>query len=137
MRTYDDKYVEEVFNLIPEANFVAVDSYNIAFFCSFKPEIAGSIWRIKSLDENQGWLSKVNLNGLDWKDSLRERKWVPNEGDTVYTLDVHCLHDYFYEITYRKSSPSCVTWLERGLLFRTKEEAIEAAKRMLEAVKKG
>lgn len=73
---------------------------------------------------------------MDWKDSLRVRKWVPKDGDKFFTPSI-TESDLAVSYHFVDDSGFDKRLLDRGLIFRTKEEAISCAQKMLEAVKKG
>lgn len=124
MRTYDEQFRQEVFNLIPMANFISVNIDDRCFWHYKKPLINAGFWNGDSND-----LGKV-IPTCNWKDSLFERKWVPNENDIVWICTIsntQLVNDsYWYNyIRYQKHL------LDNNLVFKTKEEAIARSKQLL------
>ena len=64
------------------------------------------------------------------------KKWIPKDGDRVY---FPCfLHDSLYDYCiYGYAEKSDKVLLRSGLYFRTKEEAIECAKKIIKNMKEG
>lgn len=62
-----------------------------------------------------------------------EEAWKPKEGE-MYFLSVPT-NDDLYNVFHWNKSTIEVDWLERGLIFKTKEEAIEVSKKILEFIK--
>jgi len=63
------------------------------------------------------------------------KKWTPKNGDIVYYPDFFSeLYDYF---TYNSSSEHDKEMFKNGLIFKTQEEAIECAKKIIKQMKEG
>lgn len=60
--------------------------------------------------------------------------WRPKKGDEVYTI---CFleDDYVYDFIWKGGTPWEQKMIETGLVFKTQEEAIACANKMLESVK--
>ena len=87
-------------------------------------------------EERQELLSDLHKIGKDWdaeKMELVDLKWVPKEGETVYCASIATdekVHQTKYSgFAYDKRL------LERGLMTRTRAEAIACTERMLDVVK--
>lgn len=65
-------------------------------------------------------------------DDAMEKMW-PDYGDRYYfpSLNSDCMYNYHWWAGYKSEK----ILKRRGLVFKTKEEAIEVAKKMLEAIK--
>lgn len=66
----------------------------------------------------------------NWK--LEYRPWEPKIGGKYYTPNIH--NNDFYEVYYFNNI-SDERRFKRGLAFKTKEEAIACAKKMLDSIK--
>jgi hypothetical protein len=87
-------------------------------------------------EERKELLSELHKIGKDWdakKMELVDFKWVPKEGETVYYASA-AAKEKVYEAKYSGFAYD-KRLLERGLMFRTRAEAVACAERMLEAVK--
>ena len=87
-------------------------------------------------EEREELLSELHKIGKDWdaeKMQIVEQKWVPKEGETVYfpniTTEEKAYQMVYLGVVYHKLI------LERGLIFRTRAEAVACAERILEAAK--
>lgn len=64
------------------------------------------------------------------------KKWTPKDGDTVY-FPSFCCKDLWSYITYDSEDEHDKEMLKNGLYFRTHEEAVECAKKILKQMKEG
>lgn len=81
---------------------------------------------IKVLDAD-----RVEIDGRVFVAEKVVDKWVPDDGDKYYmpcVYDIEPNEDFWAELSYE------LDYMKRGLVCRTKEEAIEKAKRMLKAL---
>lgn len=70
------------------------------------------------------------------KITVWERPWMPKTGEVTYVPallggvedDLYIEHTWYDKSDYN-------LWFERGLVFKTKDEAIEAAEKMLKTIK--
>lgn len=74
----------------------------------------------------------VFINILNGKDKIKRKPFTPVSGQPYFipefSLDACCDNMHWTNDTYDKH------YYERGMVFRTKEEAVEAAKKMLKAL---
>lgn len=129
MRTYDEQYRQEVFNLIPEANWIAVDQDNSCFWYNEKPNIS-------TVDPLLYWFGHKGKSGNlgkifvdNWKDSLFERKWVPEKGERIFYVDLYA--DEHYCPGEWSNTRLDIDAYKNKLIFKTKEEAIARSKQLL------
>jgi hypothetical protein len=127
MREYNKEFTDEVFKLIPEANWISVDLNGKCFWCIDKPELFEFTW--SSYGTYIGRVSFVSFAG-SWKDTLVKRKWEPKEGENIFYPD-----PLSYSLYVCNSHPKSDGDTRTVPYFRTKEEAIACARKMLEAVK--
>lgn len=129
--TYDE-YCEKVFELIPEAEYICINNMQSIFWCVDKPEYDYFLntWKF----EGRSWyLGHSNYKCVTPPDSLRQRKWVPKEGERYY-------YPFFSQSKYE---PTCfdkgdchdLMRKENYLCFKTQEEAILVTEKMLELYK--
>lgn len=79
-----------------------------------------------------GWYTKYEIeNNFE----IPEEKWVPKEEDKYYYPKPEYAELYSHTYFYNNNKYDEYR-LENGLCFKTKEEAIACAKKMLEAIKK-
>lgn len=78
------------------------------------------------------WTDEMFEDDVDTKEAENPYAWL-KDGMQYFVPDTYC-KDLYYKLTYRADS-----WgkrvIERGIAFKTKEEAIECAKKMLAVVK--
>lgn len=126
MRTYDEQYRQEVFNLIPEANWIAVGTDGRCHWYSEEPYKYASDWLTSS--GIFGRLGRVSLV-IDWKDSLFEREWVPKLYENVYISDITS-NTFAYGTTWNGIA-CCEHKLKHNLVFKTWDEAVSRSKQLL------
>ncbi len=104
---------------------------------STKPEVwASGIPRPATEEEREELLSELHKIGKDWdaeKMEIVDLKWVPKEGELAYYAST-AADGMVHQITYSGAAYH-QRLLERGLLFRTRAEAVACTERMLEAAK--
>ena len=134
MKIYNEEFIQKVFDVV-DWNFIAVNKKGTLLGWNEKPRINNTI--------DQYWsglgtviVDNVDLNGMDWKDSLRVRKWVPMDGMLCFVPETWSCTKYT-TVLFIKDSELMFNLLKLGLLFKEKEEAILCAEKMLDAVKKG
>ena len=97
--------------------------------------------RYKILD-NKLWYFDEDVNSWReaWDDEYKRLtkgelgpSWRPKEGDIYYISNV-VVKDFYSSYEWDNSEYDKV-WLERGIIFKTKEEAITHAKKMLEVAR--
>lgn len=59
---------------------------------------------------------------------MNEEKWMPKDGEVYYVPDIHT--SSWYALVNYKNDNMDKKWFARGLVYRTKEEAITRAKEM-------
>lgn len=64
------------------------------------------------------------------------KKWTPKDSDTVYFPSFQCSDLYDYK-TYYSDDEYDKEMLKNGLYFKTKEEAVECAKKIIKKMKEG
>ena len=87
-------------------------------------------------EERNELLEALHAIGKDWdaeKMELVELKWVPKEGDLAYYAST-AADEMVYQITYSGAAYHR-RLLERGLLFRTRAEAVACTEKMIEVAK--
>lgn len=130
--TYDE-YCEKVFELIEGANYITRNSNGDIFWWYEKPnyQIWNHKWNIVS--GYCGFLGCLNYPHIEPELSIRQRKWVPKEGEVYYypcfvaqeySFDVFCEQDSRYKFLSKNE-----------LCFKHAEEAIACTKKMLELYK--
>lgn len=65
--------------------------------------------------------------------SIRRKPLTPEAGKTYWYPAPSC-ESFAYDTTYSPGNDNDITRRKRNLMFRTKEEAVEAAKKMLKAL---
>ena len=71
---YGKEYAKKVFELIPEANFVAVDEDNDCEWYSERPDVGGDSWWPANRKSRCGSIGKAECD--DWEESLIAREDV-------------------------------------------------------------
>lgn len=64
------------------------------------------------------------------------KKWTPKDGDAVY-FPSFCCNNLWSYITYDSEKEHDKEMLKNGLYFKTKEEAVECAKKIIKNMKEG
>lgn len=84
--------------------------------------------------ESNEWF---NLAQLDCMFNIEDKssEWVPKHYEIVWIVDF-TEEDTIEGVSYNDEYSHHKRLLRRGLMFKTKEEAIDCAKKMLEAIKK-
>jgi len=118
---------EKFLELLPDAKAVACDEGGRGYWYKHTPSEGGCMWNEKS----KHYLGHFQCD--NWKESLVVKKWVPKKGDRYYVPSPEYGSLWFSAFWYED-------YLNRerfknNLVCKTKEEAIEKAKKMLEAVK--
>lgn len=136
------KYTRELgrklLELLPEdVKAVACDKCGAVNFYFKVPTKTSCIWNASSGgNSNFAGCTAAMYDCDDWENSLvvrgEKEKWVPKEGDD-YLIPTPQSPD-FYVRTFHMNREIDRHCIERGLAFRTPEEAIACAKKMLEAV---
>lgn len=133
MKIYNEEFVQKVFE-VTDWDYIAVDSHGTLLGFNEKTVVTkSSYWS----GCGNVITNNIYLNGMDWKDSLRVRKWVPKVGDTYLTIRFGEVESvYLFMFTNSQIDNEL---LSKGLVFKPEEDekVKEIAKRMLEAVKKG
>ena len=84
--------------------------------------------------EKQLLLDKMHEAGYDWdaeKCEVVTYKWRPEDGE-CYFVPAALSHALYHSYTFSDSTVDCM-YLERGLICKTEEDAVNMAKKMLEA----
>jgi hypothetical protein len=126
MREYNKEFTDEVFELIPEANYITIDGDCRCYWYAKEPFLK-ECWYCEY--DKQGYIGKVSFT-CSWKKTLVKRKWEPKEGENIFYPD-----PLSYSLYVCNSHPKSDGDTRTVPYFRTKEEAIACARKMLEAVK--
>lgn len=132
MKIYNEEFVQKVFE-VTDWDYIAVDSHGTLLGFNEKTVVTkSSYWS----GCGNVITNNIYLNGMDWKDSLRVRKWVPKKGDIYLTI-------MFSMPSLTVNAEWCDSLCDKHLLsenlvFKPEEveRVREIAKRMLEVVKK-
>lgn len=83
-------------------------------------------------DETDCWFTFQEIDKHGWKIERKKEKWVPKFGELYYLANT-ASHEMFSDCCWNNYKNDFAR-LERGIVFKTKEEAIEASKKMLKAL---
>lgn len=93
-------------------------------------------WHESTESEKQELLDALHKYGKDWdaeKLQIIDYKWKPQKGEPYFVVSIIETRLYNKFVwSNREYDERC---FERGLIFRTKEEAVAATKKMLESIK--
>lgn len=91
---------------------------------------------VELLDEN----GELVLSGHEyWEDIFTEKlkpEWKPKVGETYYVPDIYGVYESMYT-AYNWNNSLDNIFYNRGLVFKTKEEAVSVANKILEAIREG
>lgn len=113
-----------------------LDTKRVKDGCFERWVLSNKTLRLATDEEKQLLLDKMHENGYDWdaeKMEVVKYRWKPKEGDVYYfpqvlSQDLYSSYTWHDDI-FDKSK------FKNGVVRKTKEEAIECAPKMLEAVK--
>jgi hypothetical protein len=121
------KWAQEVLGPLQDTFYMAVDDSGDVVVAQTELHIAGSspFWHRNC---NTRRIGKADLN-FPWQESLVRKRRFPEIGQIYFTPNIHSL-EYFVELLFQDNSINRLR-LERGLIYKTKDEAIARAQRML------
>lgn len=120
---FDEEYAEKVFELIPEATHVMVER-------NFITKEWFVLWGFGD-GEDHLLASVYNPSG---KEQTIERKWKPRLDEKFFSIDFNTEFLYWEYKWYGSQNDERL--YHRGLCFKTADDAIACAKKMIEAVRK-
>lgn len=148
--TFEPKFKKGDFVAIDESNDdfyslgIIYDDNNFLFLYNkrfnntkwHEPRGISKIARLATESETQLLLDKMYEAGYDWdaeKCEVVTYKWRPEDGE-CYFVPAALSQELYYSYTF-DDDPVDRMYLERGLICKTGEEAVNMAKKMLEAIK--
>jgi hypothetical protein len=104
------------------------DRIRAATYESFKV-LAKCEGAILVYNEEQRWLTLTDIIDLEYELEVKEERWKPEVGRDYFTSDP-TMNDYSCMVTWNNSVSDHKLY-GRGLIYKTPEEAQEAAKAMI------
>jgi hypothetical protein len=92
-------------------------------------EILGDIVFISTCHDHERVRSYYTLKEINDRFELPEEKWIPKDGETYYIPDIGT-PDLFFSAAWTNDKYDDLR-MSRGIVFKTKEEAIAIAKEIL------
>lgn len=133
MKQFTTELAEKFFELIEEADYIGQDENGDVYWYIGEPKKGFDRFSINDC-ENCGSLGKFKEHSYGWENSLCNRNWKPKLGEKYYSPHPVPYENLFDSLTWEGDKYD-LSYQEHGMVFRTSEEAIECAKKMLEAIK--
>ena len=124
---YTEEFSEQIFNALPHVNYIAVNKDLRVIWHVEKPQLImnNGIWHSPAATGFLGFTADV-----DWRSSLMKKRWFPVYAEIVFLPEIFEV-DLYVEYTWGARPDTELLLIERGLLYRTKEEAVERAINMI------